>query len=232
MRDMNISEIEALTESEVREECIESIEIKGHTCYFVYFNGGFGYSILVFKNGRHMYYANDYELHHSNHKGDYVWLKAWYIDGAKRKLFTEEELCTEIKTYDEYERKGHYLRNYWIQQFDHVSMWYIGEPSKEQKKAERKGYVCSPCFAYVNEQSIVDRCEELFKIITSQWKRLKEDENVFREMVAHELANHEYCITCDYTDALSALGFTYKSLTDRQRQILHEEGRKQIENYA
>ena len=38
--------------------------IKDHDVYFVDFGGYFGYSALVFAEGRHIYHANDYALHH------------------------------------------------------------------------------------------------------------------------------------------------------------------------
>ena len=51
-------------------------------------------------------------------------------------------------------------------------------------------------------------------------------------MVRKELANHEACITCDYTDALTALGLSFERLTDEKQKIVKEELRRQIENYC
>ncbi|MBR6859841.1 MAG: hypothetical protein IKM73_00780, partial [Acidaminococcaceae bacterium] len=59
-----IQEIESVTEEQARDSALETLSIKGHTIYLVDFGGTFGYSCLVFCNGRHIYYANDYQLHH------------------------------------------------------------------------------------------------------------------------------------------------------------------------
>ena len=60
----NIRDIEALTESGAAAFAEEMEEIKGHQVYFIDFGGYFGFSALVFADGQHIYYANDYELHH------------------------------------------------------------------------------------------------------------------------------------------------------------------------
>ena len=67
---MTISEIESLDENQVKAMAKEAIEIKGHTVYLVDLGGYFGYSALVFSDGRHIYHANDYALHHAYMKDD------------------------------------------------------------------------------------------------------------------------------------------------------------------
>ena len=61
----DIHRIEALSEHEAQTMALDTEAIKAHSVYFVDFGGYFGYSCLVFRNGHHIYYANDYELHHS-----------------------------------------------------------------------------------------------------------------------------------------------------------------------
>ena len=61
---MTITDIESLTYEQAKEIAIEMIMIKDHDCFFADLGENFGYSVLVFKNGRHIYFANDYELHH------------------------------------------------------------------------------------------------------------------------------------------------------------------------
>ena len=60
----NIDMIREITEEEAKKLSLESECIKGHNVYFVDFDGGFGYSVLVYKNNHHIHYANDYQLHH------------------------------------------------------------------------------------------------------------------------------------------------------------------------
>ena len=50
-------------------------------------------------------------------------------------------------------------------------------------------------------------------------------------MVSTELANHEACVTCDYTDALSAMGLTFSELSIEKQRIVKEELKKQIDWY-
>ena len=51
-------------------------------------------------------------------------------------------------------------------------------------------------------------------------------------MVSRELANHEACITCDYTDALDALGLRFDELTEAQQEIVKKELDRQIHAYC
>lgn len=50
--------------------------------------------------------------------------------------------------------------------------------------------------------------------------------------VSRELANHEACITCDYTDALGALGMVFEELTEIQQNIVKQELNRQIQEYC
>lgn len=60
MKEYTIRDIQAMTEADAATIALEKLDIKGHTVYLVDFGGYFGYSCLVFKNGHHIYYANDY----------------------------------------------------------------------------------------------------------------------------------------------------------------------------
>lgn len=67
MKDWTIYDIESLTESNILlgqkdgepVDLLDKLDIKGHDIYIVDFGGAFGLSALVFKNGRHIHYAND-----------------------------------------------------------------------------------------------------------------------------------------------------------------------------
>lgn len=231
---MTIKEIEELTIKEVKamekEGKAELLNIKEHDCYLVDLGGGFGYSILVFKNNHHIHYANDYQLHHNGKTKEE--LKQWYIETLNNKLFTESELLEEVYTYDEYTRKSYYVRNYWIMQFDRVSAFCIGKPDKELETARRKMIYCSTCFCYVEDKNIIEKAHGFIGHIEESFSRSKENVEVFRKMVSYELANHEACITCDYRDALDSLGLRFEELTEEQKQIVKEELKKQIDSYC
>ena len=89
MKEYTIRDIEALTEAQAAAKAIEVTEIKGHQIYFVDFGGYFGYSVLVFADGHHIKYADDYELHHKDKSRDE--LRVFYLDSLSRKLFTADE---------------------------------------------------------------------------------------------------------------------------------------------
>lgn len=60
----SINKIETLTYDEAKTMASDEMIIKNHTCLFVDLGEDFGYSVLVFKNQKHIYFANDYKLHH------------------------------------------------------------------------------------------------------------------------------------------------------------------------
>lgn len=231
---MTIREIEALTIDELRvmkkEGKAELLSIKEHDCYLVDLKDPFGYSVLVFKDNNYIYFANDYQLHHSRKTVEE--LKQWYIDTLNNKLFTELELMEDLHTYDEYRRKKYYLQNYWIMQFERISIFYIGKPDKELNEAKRKMFFCPVCFCYVKDKSIIERASKLISHIEKSFYKAKKNKEVFRKMVSFELANHEACITCDYKEALDSLGLKFEKLTEEQKQIVKHELKKQIDSYC
>ena len=238
MKEMNITTIENLAYEEAKNIAMEHMIIKDHDCFFVDFGGYFGYSILVFKNEKHIYYANDYELHHRHlvkEKGRDT-LREYYIKEMNGKLYTDVEMMEESSSYDEYEKKNHFLRNYYIMRYDHESIFFIGTDAEreERKKRIEKNYpYYNPVsFCYVADQKIVEIQREYLRILQNAYERLQNDLGVFREMVRKELANHEACITYDYTDALGALGMKFEELTEEKQKIVKEELKRQIENYC
>lgn len=232
---MNITNIEKLTYEEAKSLAVETMRIKDHTCIFAKLGESFGYSILVFKNGMQIRYANDYELHHRwlvKEKGKEA-LRDFYIKEMQNKLYTDEELLQDIKSYDEYDKKSYFLRNYWIMRYDYLTAFAIGKKNQEKLEEDKKEYpFFNPIsFCYVKDKNIIYTQTKLYKHIEKEFKKLKSNNDTFREMIRSELANHEACITCDYTEALNALGMEYDELTDEQKRIVKEELNKQIDNY-
>lgn len=238
MKEMNITTIENLTYKEAKNIAMEHMIIKDHDCFFIDFDGYFGYSVLVFKNGKHVYHANDYELHHHwlvKEKGR-DGLREYYIKEMNEKLFTDAEMMEEPASYDEYEKKNHFLRNYYIMRYEHETIFFIGtdkEREKRNRKIEKKYPYYNPVsFCYVSDPEIIDTQKKYLKILQNAYKHLQNNLEVFREMVRKELANHEACITCDYTDALDALGLTFEELTEEKQKIVKEEMNRQIQSYC
>lgn len=236
MTNWNITSIENITYEEAQKNALETMKIKDHDCFFVDFGGRFGYSILVFRNGKHIRYANDYELHYEykvEHEGKKA-LRQYYIDTMNNKLFTDAELLQNIASYDEYKRKDYFLRNYWIMQFDRLSIFGIGDKAqKEFDEAKSNFPFYNPVsFCYVADAEIVGKSKMFSEHLEKAYAELKTDDEAFRDMVSRELANHEACITCDYTDALGALGMIFEELTEARQYIVQQELNKQIHEYC
>lgn len=231
---MTIHEIEALTYSKVKEMAIEIIKIKDHDCVFAELGVPFSYSVLIFRNGKHIYSANDYELHHSNlvKTSDRSRLREFYISALNQKLFTDQELLESIQTYEEYTRKIYFLRNYWIMQYERKSIFGIGvEAAIELEKAKKVLKYYNPIsYCYVASKEIIRQQSRLLENLEKSFSEIKFNDDIFREMVSCELANHEACITCSYKDALNSLGLDFEELSDSRKKIVLKELQKQIQN--
>lgn len=212
MTDYNITMIESLTENEAKELAEEAVTIKGHHIYLVDFKGYFGYSMLVYLNGGYLYYANDYELHHSTHKGDKEWLRNWYIEQANSSLFEESEF-EYILDYDDYYAKCRYLNNHYSMQKgigERESIFCVN-PTKEEKQAfkERtKGWTYDPVgFCYIADKEFVEHHIQLWVKVHKAEEKRKDDYEYWKSAFISEMWNHEYAINyqADY-DVLSAFG--------------------------
>lgn len=214
----DIEAIEAMTEAEASAMAEEKLEIKGHNVYLLTFPGYFGYSAVVFCNGHHIRYADDYELHYhhsssSDGYGDAMHdeLRGRYIDGRNNILFTEDELRSPIKDYDEYKRKEYFLRNYYGMRVDYLSIFGNGNDPKAvadfEKAKEEYRYYSFISFAYFKDKSFVDHQEELYNALQAAMDAMKGSEDYWIDAFKREMANHEYHINwqADY-DTLSAFG--------------------------
>lgn len=216
--------------------------VKSHQVIFVKIEGyldHYGYTALVFKNNRHIYYADELELHNKYYIKDvsdeekYKILKEKYVEKLNNKLFTNDELLEEVKSYEEKERKLYFLRNYYIMRFDYLTIFAISKKDKgifEEKKKDYP-YYNHVSFCYVKDQTIIDTQEKYLIHIVKSFSKIINSNDVFRTMISTELANHEACITCSYSDALEALGLKFEDLTEEKQRIVLEELNRQIDNY-
>lgn len=223
----NINEIESLTWDQAQKLAMEIVKIKGHDVILADLGEYFGYSALVFKNGEHIYFANEYQLH-------YRWveaskLKDKYIQKLNEKLFEEAELFEPIRNYEEYLAKDHWLRNYWCQQFPYASIFRLD--TDDEIDTEKFPYLCINCFCYVQEKWIVERASVLGTALEARHKEFSASLEGFREEVRSELRNHEACITCSYCEALEALGLEFEKLSPERQQIVKEELARQVNQY-
>lgn len=220
---MNIEQIKALTIEKVVQMALETEEIKGYTVFFVDFKNRFGYSALVFKGNKQIYCVNEYQLHYS--ETDSKILKKKFVDTLNKKLYTLEELKT-VTSYADYKNKINYLRNYHIQEFDHISIFGIGKTLEAPEN-----YIYNPVSFCCCPEEIVKTEKSALETLEKAFEKLLQDDEVFRKMIRYELANHEACITCRYDDTLSDLGFRFEELLEHRQKIVIAELKKQIKNY-
>lgn len=218
---MNIKEIEKLSLKEAKDMAEEEMEIKEHTCLFIDLGGNFGYSCLVYRNGRHIRYANDYELHHGSimREQGKAALREYYIKEMQSRLFTDAELMEGAKSYKEYRNKVYFLRNYWNMQYDYLSTYDLMFLEKRQEYP----YYSDISLCYFREENIVRRQKMLYSWLKPELPRLAFEPHTFREMVGYELANHEAGITGSCREALWVLGLDYQTLEDWQKMIVRQE---------
>jgi len=211
------------------------MSINGHDCFFVDLGKYFGYSVLIFKNKKHIYYANDYQLHHP--ATNIYQLKENYIKHLNESLFFDSDFLFPVSTYDEYQRKNNYLLNYYSQRYDHLSMYYCGFTPDKKKEAEFEKlkkeykYFSTVCFCYFKNENIVTKLFKYKQILEDSFSEMKKTDDEFRKMIRKELANHEFCIMQDPTDTLGSLGLTRDELSYNQEMILQEEMKRNVEMY-
>ena len=204
----DIHRIEALSEHEAQTMALDTEAIKAHSVYFVDFGGYFGYSCLVFRNGHHIYYANDYELHHSGKS--HAELKQLYIEKLERNLFLDEELGQPLHDYDEYCRKHYFLQNYYVMQTDYVSVFRICQTEKEEKAYKRKIaklHYNPVSFAYMEDEDFIRKHVMLSTELQKAKAATKTDYEYQKNAFLYEMYNHEYGINWEADhDTLSAFG--------------------------
>lgn len=193
---MTISEIQSLDENSVRSMAKEAIEIKGHTVYLADLDEYFGFSALVFADGRHIYHANDYAVHHWDMKDDAQALRECYVKTMNRKLFTEEELRTPSDKYSEREAKERYLHNYYPMKREHQTMFCICNEAAEWFKRDKESAIFSNiAFAYFKpeDRKFVEHLHELYGAFKACNNPLRDYQHA-KEAFEHEMWNHEYAI--------------------------------------
>lgn len=229
IREYTIKDIESMSAADLASFAGEVETIKGHTVYYIDFGGSFGFSACVCADGQHIYYANDYELHHRGKSRDE--LRELYRRNLSGKLFTDAELQT-VNGYDDYTVKSYYIRNYYAMRRPYISAFFIGsdaERAQLEKKTEKM--IFSPVFMayYAPENAdFVKRGTELLRELDEAEQRNKENAEYWESAFLSEMYNHEYginwqgdydVISCfgscdgveDYTDAeklFSAVGFS------------------------
>lgn len=193
---MTISEIQSLDESAVKTMAKEAIEIKGHTVYLADLGKYFGYSALVFCEGRHIYHANDYALHHAHMKDNAQALRDWYVEAMNCKLFTEDELRTPSDDYYERAAKEYFLHNYYSMRREYQTIFCSLKNAKEWYKRDKESLVYSNiALAYFKpeDRKFVEHLTELYEAFKAINDPLRDYEHA-KDAFKYEMRNHEYAI--------------------------------------
>lgn len=208
-RTWDIHSIEALTDQEAQAMALETITIKGHTVYLVDFGGYFKYSALVFHSGRHIHYANQYELHFKDYTREA--LRSRFIEILNVKLFTDEEITGPLHSYTEYTNKAYFIRNYYPMRREYISNFFIG-PESERLKILKKTetMLFSPlAMAWFDpkEKPFVDHMHALHKALAEKRSAMESDPEYLKTAILYEMYNHEYGINWQGNwDVLSCFG--------------------------
>lgn len=181
-----INDIESMSEANLADMADAVETIKGHAVYFVDFGGPFGFSACVCAEGQHIYYANDYELHHRGKSRDELReIYRWKLTGT---LFTESELAT-VSSYVDKSVKEYFLRNLYAMRRPHVSMFCRGAAP------DTSGMIFSPVFmAYYNDADFVELGAELLRTLNNAERNREESFDYWKSAFLYEMFNHEYGI--------------------------------------
>lgn len=176
------------------------------TFFFINFKGHFGYSYVVFYNDHLIRYAGDYELHHNGKTREE--LHEMYIKALNDKLFTDEELESPLKNYNDYQRRCYYLNNYYGDRENHVSYFHIFN-NKGVEEAYRKAikdlYNNSVCCGYYKSADFVKKCKELSQKIENALKAMENNFDYWKNAFYHEFFNYECIIGGRYSEAAGLL---------------------------
>ena len=215
------SDIENLSESEARELCYRSVDIKGHQVYLIKFEGRMGQSAIVYLNG-----VRITGIHEPNMRGKHIddkYVEYTYEEREKiflhilsNRLFTEKELCGRLKSYRQFCRKDDYIRNYYSCQKKRISIFDAGFFSKGDKRAETaqaeferktKDMFFSPVtFSYYEDKAFVEKLNELSDALHRQLVNRKNSFKFWVEAFKYEMYNHEFTYCEDDYTVLSAFG--------------------------
>ena len=190
-----IREIEQATEDMIKAIAEYTTEYKGYTVYIADLEGYYGYSKLVFKNGHHIHYTNDYELHHKDKTHEE--LKEMYLDGMKYNLFAPEDMNV-VTDYKDYDRKYRWIMSYFPQEYDYESAFVIKGSEDDKRLTEllksTTMYFSRLCCCYFYEIEPANKAIEMAKALTDAKNNTASNYEYWVSAFKYEMFNHEYII--------------------------------------
>lgn len=242
----DIRNIESIQEWQARHlavtgEIIPNIK-DDYTLYLVDLGESFGYSCLVFADGHHIHYANDYELHHRYSNMTRDQLRDHYIRRAERILFSEDEIGSPLKDYEEYELREYFLHNYYGMRRNHQSIFGCSD----RKPNTIYNQIAFAYYDMKDKDFVVHHGELYLKLIKAR-EAMKDSLEYWIGAFYYEMCNHEYGINwsadwdtlgafgnlnafsseCPVTEYFDALGFN-----DMQREAYYKARNKYFDNHT
>ncbi len=218
-------QLEQVTEQQAKENATKEIKIKDFNGYFVNTKPYYGLTLFVYKN-THLVYIDE-QIQYNSKRGQE--LINTMTKRATTKLFSLDELKSELKDYADYYNKMDFLNNYYQKQCEAVSIYN----DHEQVEKENWHYASFISFCYYKDEQDYNTLKELYNSIEQQHHEKMTDEAYFRNAIAYELSNCEY-IYGGYDSlcrALGNLGLAPKTLTEEQKRITQEEINKIEKEY-
>lgn len=228
--DWNIDSIENITEQEAQLMAERHEVIKGHNIYFIDFKGAFGYSYVTFKNGHHLRYAADYQLHHSHRSRDQLY--KYYKQQLNKKLYTEKGLAAKLKNYHDYKARKNYLLNYYCDMENHISPYgNFNDPEfKAQHEAATKDlYFNYAIWGYYSSPEFVDKCEALDNAIEAAREAMSNDFDYWKKAFRYEFSNYECIYGGRYSEAAS--NATNGNALNEVQKRAYKEAKREYEKY-
>ena len=189
MGNLTIDEIHAMTADEVMSLPGDVIDVKGHEVKITDLGGPWGLSALVCVDGRHIYHADDFQLHHGNRAPGELADK--YVEWLSGKLFTEEEITGPAESYNVQKAKGHYLHNYYPQRRNRVSMFGKAPEGWEDMKADMVFSPVGFCWFWKRDKEFARHLSSLYRSLKAAER---DDYEYMKGAFLHEMRNHEYQI--------------------------------------
>lgn len=216
-----------LTYEQIEEAAIKSINIKGFECFFVNLGQNVGYSMLVFKNKRYIYHANEYQRYGYCDVTDADQLFDFYVKELNDGLFTDEEMSEISYTRNEYVQKKYFLENYFILQFHRLPTYYDIIPKEIYQMLKIQfPYLCDVCRCYVDSQEIVDQANKYKENLEKSLKNMENNHKLLRRIISEKIQKEDMIKFMSPIMLLSSIGIHYHDLTEDEKKIVHEELRK------
>ena len=171
--------------------------IKGHDVYFGTFGDHFKYCAIVCADGRHLKYADEYQLHYSETRyPDKESLRKRFVEVLNGKLFTEDELREASDDYQELQAKRHYLQNYYADRREKQSIFGDAAEWYEREKEEGTLVYSRVALGFYHgyDRDFVEHMAELNRDLEAANDPLRDYEHA-KNAFKYEMYNHEYAIS-------------------------------------